>query len=177
MGTHPKPIVLTVVACSVLIGFTKGGAVALPGDQHIRGHADSPGTLSGDTNCPAASSDRAEGLCLQLSRRPKGSALPGSQATIMPTLYSLRMGALDTSSPGQMKTESLSGEQGSAPRKEPLWGSVEAEAAMGTVSGTLWATLAALSGLLFWRLARLGTAATLSLYGILLPATVLGSTA
>lgn len=51
---------------------------------------------------------------------------------------------------------------------------------MGTASGTLWATLgwpAALSGLLFWRLARLRIAATPSLYGILLLATVLGSTA
>lgn len=92
MGTHPKPNVLTVGACSVPFSFTKGGAVVLPGVQHTRSHADRPGTLSGDTNCPAASSDRAEGLCLQLSRRPKGSALPGSHATIMPTLYSLRMG-------------------------------------------------------------------------------------
>lgn len=77
-----------------------------------------------------------------------------------------------------MKTESLSGEQGREPWKESLWGSVEAEAGMGTASGILWATLgwpAALPGLLFWNLARLRTAATLSLYGILFPATVLGS--
>lgn len=99
----------------------------------------------------------------------------------MPTPYTLRVGALDTSQPGQVKTESPSGEQGREPWKEPLWGSVEAEAAMATAShGTFWSTLgwpATLPGLLFWRLARLRTVATTSLYGILLLAIVLGPTA
>lgn len=49
MGTHPKPNVLTVGTCSVPISFTKGGVVVLLGDQHTRGHADRPGTLSGGT--------------------------------------------------------------------------------------------------------------------------------
>lgn len=50
---------------------------------------------------------------------------------------------------------------------------------MSTESVTFWVTLGwpvALSGLPFWRLARLRTEATLSFYGVLFPATVLGST-